>query len=207
MEFIEFLSPNALAKLKQANDMIITMVGNVEKVGKAMRSMNAPSAVDGGAKQRIADLKAQEAAIKQATNALIQEEKVKQASIATQIRLNAQKKSDLSLANAKEASTRREVLATEKLNSAYQQLSARRKQAADALQTIIIRGQQAGQSQKQYNQGISDTQVNKLVNAFEKNRSSLTIKKDKRGEQIFQEKNGQRRQLVNSIISVKGYDI
>ena len=135
--FIEFLSPNALSELKQAETLINSLASSIEKINK-FKAPTSPSGADGAAKQMLADLKAKEQAIKNTTNALIQEEKVKQQVLATEIKQSnaikaniaqreAERKAALAQQQAQEKaakSAEREALANQRLNSAYNQLNA-----------------------------------------------------------------------------------
>lgn len=148
--FIEFLSPNALSELKQAETLVNNLASSIEKINK-FKAPSSPSAADTAIKQQIADLKAQEQAIKQATNALIQEEKVKQQVISTEIKQSnaikaniaareAERKATLAQQQAQEKAAKtaeREALANEKLNSAYNQLNAARARAKNVLRDLI----------------------------------------------------------------------
>jgi tape measure domain-containing protein len=148
--FIEFLSPNALSELKQAETLINSLASSIEKINK-FKAPTSPSGADGAAKQMLADLKAQEQAIKNTTNALIQEEKVKQQVLATEIKQSnaikaniaqreAERKATLAQQQAQEKaakSAEREALANEKLNSAYNQLNNARAKAKNTLRDLI----------------------------------------------------------------------
>ena len=149
-EFIEFLSPNALKQLEDANAIVTQLAEKIEAINK-FKPLKTPSGADNAVKQQIADLKAQEQAIKQATNALIQEEKVKQQVIATEIKQSnaikaniaareSERKATLAQQQAQEKaakSAEREALANEKLNSAYNQLNAARARAKNVLRDLI----------------------------------------------------------------------
>ena len=148
--FIEFLSPNALKQLEDAKIIVDALALQIEQINK-FKAPKSPSGADSAAKQMIADLKAQEQAIKQATNALIQEEKVKQQVLATEakqsnaIKANiaqreAERKATLAQQQAQEKASKaaeREALANEKLNSAYNQLNAARAKAKNTLRDLI----------------------------------------------------------------------
>ena len=148
--FIEFLSPNALSELKQAETLINSLASSIEKINK-FKAPTSPSGADNAAKQMLADLKAQEQAIKNTTTALIQEEKVKQQVIATEIKQSnaikaniaareSERKATLAQQQAQEKAAKaaeREALANEKLNSAYNQLNAARARAKNVLRDLI----------------------------------------------------------------------
>jgi tape measure domain-containing protein len=148
--FIEFLSPNALSELKQAETLVNSLANSIEKINK-FKAPTSPSGADNAIKQQIADLKLQEQAIKNTTTALIQEEKVKQQVIATEIKQSnaikaniaareAERKATLAQQQAQEKAAKaaeREALANEKLNSAYNQLNAARARAKNVLRDLI----------------------------------------------------------------------
>jgi tape measure domain-containing protein len=148
--FIEFLSPNALKELNDALAIVNQLVIQIEKT-KSYKAPTTPSGADSAAKQMIADLKAQEQAIKQATNALIQEEKVKQQVLATEIKQSnaikaniaqreAQRKASLAQQQADEKAAKaaeRSALANQRLSDAYGKLNAQRNQASRTLQNLI----------------------------------------------------------------------
>ena len=54
-EFIEFLSPSALADLKKGNDELLLMIKNVDVIGQKISKINTPS----GSDSAIKDLNAQ----------------------------------------------------------------------------------------------------------------------------------------------------
>ena len=63
--FIEFLTPDALAQLKQASEIVDKLVPQIEKISK-FKAPKTPSGADNSAKQMEADLKAQEKAMEKA---------------------------------------------------------------------------------------------------------------------------------------------
>lgn len=148
--FIEILSPNALEQLKQASVIVDALALKIEKIN-SFKAPTTPSGADNGAKQMIADLKAQEQAIKQATNALIEEEKRKQQVLATEIKQSnaikaniaqreAQRKASVAQQQADEKAAKaaeRSALANQRLSDAYGKLNAQRNQAARTLQNLI----------------------------------------------------------------------
>jgi hypothetical protein len=62
-EFIEFLSDSALSELKKANAELVTMVANVDNVGKKMKNISTPSGSDSAIKSLTEQYKQQEAVI------------------------------------------------------------------------------------------------------------------------------------------------
>ncbi|CAB4136021.1 Caudovirus, tape measure, N-terminal [uncultured Caudovirales phage] len=148
--FIEFISPQAFEQLKKADLLVSELATKIASIN-SFTAPKSPSGADNAIKQQIADLKLQEQAIKQATNALIQEEKVKQQVIATEIKQSnaikaniaareSERKATLAQQQAQEKaakSAEREALANEKLNSAYNQLNAARARAKNVLRDLI----------------------------------------------------------------------
>ena len=63
MEFIEFLSKDALAELQLANKELVTMVANVDKVGQRMKNLSSPSGSTNAIKDLSAEYQRQEKVI------------------------------------------------------------------------------------------------------------------------------------------------
>jgi tape measure domain-containing protein len=175
--FIEFLSPNALKELNDALAIVNQLVIQIEKT-KSYKAPTTPSGADSAAKQMIADLKAQEQAIKQATNALIQEEKVKQQVLATEIKQSnaikaniaqreAQRKASLAQQQADEKAAKaaeRSALANQRLSDAYGKLNASRNEAARVLKNLIA-SETASNAEIKKAQREFDTLNNKVKKA------------------------------------------
>jgi hypothetical protein len=70
MEFIEFLSANALKELELANKELVTMVANVDNVGKKMKNISTPSGSDSAIKSLTDQYKHQEKVIQSLQNQL-----------------------------------------------------------------------------------------------------------------------------------------
>lgn len=62
-EFIEFLSPSALADLKKGNDELLLMIKNVDLIGQKMSKINTPSGSDSAIKSLTLEYQKQEKAI------------------------------------------------------------------------------------------------------------------------------------------------
>ncbi len=62
-EFIEFLSPSALADLKKGNDELLLMIKNVDVIGQKMAKINTPSGSDSAIKDLTKEYQKQEKAI------------------------------------------------------------------------------------------------------------------------------------------------
>jgi len=69
-EFIEFLSSNALKELELANKELVTMVANVDNVGKKMKNISTPSGSDSAIKSLTDQYKQQEKVIQSLQNQL-----------------------------------------------------------------------------------------------------------------------------------------
>jgi len=69
-EFIEFLSANALKELELANKELVTMVANVDNVGKKMKNISTPSGSDSAIKSLTDQYKQQEKVIQSLQNQL-----------------------------------------------------------------------------------------------------------------------------------------
>jgi tape measure domain-containing protein len=82
----------------------------------------------------------------------------KQKIIATQIKENQQRKSNIDLANKEAKEADRVRIANEKLSSAYLQLSKQQAESARRVQDIIARGKTATQTQKEYNRELDKAQ-------------------------------------------------
>lgn len=106
-EFIEFLSPSALADLKKGNDELLLMIKNVDVIGQKMSKINTPSGSDSAIKDLNAKLLQQEASY---ARLQIQLEKYTQAQNRTKISNNQVEKSNISL----EASIERKNKAIER---------------------------------------------------------------------------------------------
>jgi tape measure domain-containing protein len=148
--FIEFLSPNALAELKKASEIVDALALKIEKISN-FKAPTTPGGVNSASKQIIDDLKAQEAQLKAINAELIREEKLKQQVLATETKQanatkaniaqrEAQRKASLAQQQSDEKAARaaeRSALANQRLNDAYGQLNKRRNEAARTLQNLI----------------------------------------------------------------------
>ena len=148
--FIEFLSPNALAELKKASEIVDALALKIEKISN-FKAPTTPGGVNSASKQIIDDLKAQEAQLKAINAELIREEKLKQQVLATEAKQanatkaniaqrEAQRKASLAQQQSDEKAARaaeRSALANQRLNDAYGQLNKRRNEAARVLQNLI----------------------------------------------------------------------
>ena len=106
-DFIEFLSPSALADLKKGNDELLLMIKNVDAIGQKMSKITTPSGSDSAIKDLNAKLLQQEASY---ARLQIQLEKYTQAQNRTKISNNQVEKSNISL----EASIERKNKAIER---------------------------------------------------------------------------------------------
>jgi tape measure domain-containing protein len=150
-EFVEILSPKAKADLEQANAELVKMLSNMKAVNSATIGAKTPSGSDSALKSLTAEYDKQQkiiislqkelqklADIKQKNNVKTSEEIVNQRTLAQ----NAD----------------RQTRATSQLVGAYANLNAKHQQVAKSLQDLIVRGRQAGQTQKQYNREVQQAQ-------------------------------------------------
>jgi tape measure domain-containing protein len=150
-EFVEILSPKAKADLEQANAELVKMLSNMKAVNSATIGAKTPSGSDSALKSLTAEYDKQQkiiislqkelqklADIKQKNNVKTSEEIVNQRTLAQ----NAD----------------RQTRATSALVGAYANLNAKHQQVAKSLQDLIVRGRQAGQTQKQYNREVQQAQ-------------------------------------------------
>jgi tape measure domain-containing protein len=148
--FIEFLSPNALAELKQAQALVDSLALKIEQISK-FKAPSTPSGVNSASKQIIDDLKAQEAQLKAINDQLIRNEKLKQQVLASEAKQSNATKANIALQEARRKAilaqqqadekaakaAERSALANERLNDAYGKLNRSRNEAARVLQNLI----------------------------------------------------------------------
>ena len=141
--FIEFLSPNALKQLEDAKKIVDELALKIEQINN-FKTPKTPSGADSAAKQMIADLKAQEQAIKKVSDIQRQiETNAKNQTSANQKLTKSEYDYVKSVERgivAKERATKaaeRSALANQRLNDAYGKLNASRNQAARTLQNLI----------------------------------------------------------------------
>jgi len=128
-EFIEVLSPKAIESIEQLNLKLQATVKLVNEVGAGMTKIT-PSASDANIKKLTA---ANEAYNKSLTKSqvLLDKEKISANQVeASNLRLEAQKNKSIE-------STNRQVLANQRLNSAYNQLNRARTEAKNKLRDLI----------------------------------------------------------------------
>lgn len=150
-EFIEFLSPQALAELENANAELLTMVSNVNNVGKAVKNIPKPSAGKDAIDELTAKYKQQEKII-----IALQKQLTELAKVRT---YNNQKTSE-EIVNQRVLRTNadRQAQSTSNLAGAYRNLSAQVAIASEKYQNLIVRGRLASQSQAQYNAELRKAQ-------------------------------------------------
>lgn len=150
-EFIEFLSANALAELQLANKELISMVANVEKVGRASRNVTLPSDVDKSVIELNENFRKQEEIIKNLQ---------KQIERLTRTRQQSNQRTSEEIVNQRALAQNadRQARATSALVGAYANLNAQHQIASKRLQDLIIRGRTATQTQSQYNRELREAQ-------------------------------------------------
>ena len=80
-EFIEFLSPSALADLKKGNDELLLMIKNVDVIGQKMSKITTPSGSDSAIKSLTVEYQKQEKAIQSLQSKLEAASKKQQAEL------------------------------------------------------------------------------------------------------------------------------
>jgi hypothetical protein len=152
MEFIEFLSDNALKELQLANKELVTMVANVDKVGQKMKGISTPSGSDSAIKSLTEQYKEQERVIKSLQTKIEQLTKTKQ---------TANQRTSEEIVNQRTLAQQadRQTRATSALVGAYANLNAQHQIASKRLQDLIVRGRQATQTQAQYNKELERARI------------------------------------------------
>ena len=119
-EFIEFLSPSALADLKKGNDELLIMIKNVDVIGQKMSKINTPSGSDSAIKSLTLEYQKQEKAIQSLQS------KLEVASKKQQAELEKTRLAEIRLAQQREKSfdnyqkqARREQAQVEKTSGLY----------------------------------------------------------------------------------------
>jgi len=150
-EFIEFLSDSALAELKKANAELVTMVANVDNVGKKMKNISTPSGSDSAIKALTEQYKAQEKVIEALQKQLQKyaEAKAKQNKLTSEEIVNQR-----ALAQASD----RQAKAISLVVGAYQNLNAKHQQAKKNLQDLVAGGRRADETQAKYNRTLRQAQ-------------------------------------------------
>jgi tape measure domain-containing protein len=161
--FIEFLSPGALAELKEAHALVLELVKGIDATGVALSKMKTPSAADGGVKGLSKSYKDQEVAIKTSTEALAKyTDNYKKLTQARDVALK--KLQDIS---AKEQLSTKEI---NKAKAAYDALEAKVKSVYDIVnntkekasaKAIALAQKEEERAQKAYDREIA--RLNKLA--------------------------------------------
>jgi tape measure domain-containing protein len=157
-EFLEILSPGALEELKQVQTLVKSLATDIKSINN-FKTSSTPSGADENIKKLNIAYKEQSDKLKiinQQVNNLYnsykKEEELKQKQIATQIKLNSESKSSISLREAerkatiaqtkeaeKEAKAREKAAAAQtELSRAYVQLVAKQQQAKKVLQDLVV---------------------------------------------------------------------
>jgi len=150
-DFLDVLSPSALANLQKANTELTTMIRNVATLTGSMNGLTIPSNNDAQVRQLNADLLAQKQIIKD-----LQKQITSLANARTQnnTRTSEEIVNQRTLAQNADRQTR----ATSALVGAYANLNAQHQIASTRLQNLIVRGRQATQTQSQYNRELRTAQ-------------------------------------------------
>jgi hypothetical protein len=179
-DFVEILSPKALEDLRTANDEVLTLISNMDKVGQSMKKVSTPS----GANSAVADLtnkyKEQEKTISYLQNKLVELEQAKQRNAKstkteTQLILD-QAKSYQSLAAQKDkaiAQAVKEEQILAKANSLYNQTQQKVNQLTATYNDLAIKKELGGKLTN-----LEIIQLSKLTSELNVYQSAL-IKVDK----------------------------
>jgi tape measure domain-containing protein len=150
-EFIEVLSPNALAELKALNTELVKTVASVKLVNENMINTKTPSGSDSAMKALTQSYKEQEQAIKKLQNEISNLNKAK----AETNQKTQQEKTDLQILNVEK---RREATLNSTVAGEYRKLSTAVAIASEKYQNLIVRGRLAGQSQREFNRELRNAQ-------------------------------------------------
>jgi len=150
-EFIEFLSPNALADLQKGNAELVTMIKNVDVIGQKMSKIATPSGSDSAIKQLTIEYQKQEKVIQGLQTQLSKLAEVKKTN-------NTRTQEEITNTRILASNANRQVLATSQLAGAYRNLSASVAIASERYQNLIARGKTAEQTQRQFNKELRNTQ-------------------------------------------------
>lgn len=119
-EFIEFLSPSALADLKKGNDELLLMIKNVDVIGQKMSKITTPSGSDSAIKSLTVEYQKQEKAIQSLQSKLEIASKKQQAELEktrlAEIRLAQQREKSF---DSYQKQARREQAQVEKTSGLY----------------------------------------------------------------------------------------
>jgi tape measure domain-containing protein len=167
MEFIEFLSPNALRDLEKANRELLQMIQSVNTIGANIGNITMPSQNDAEIRRLNAELTRQQQLITDLTNRL--------ATLSTARGTNATRtREQIIEQRALTQAEDREIRATNALVGAYANLNARHQQARINLQNLIASQtastREIRRAQREYD--ILDrriTQADRAVRVFNRN--------------------------------------
>lgn len=195
-EFIEVLSPKALADLEKLNSMLVETVSSVDKVNQKFKNITTPSGVDSGLKGLTAEYAKQEKLIAELQIKLQRLAQAKQQTItatnraeASTMRLNKQKEAQIKALEREQAKleasanlynkvqAKSNVLSNEYKNLAtkkelFNNLTAKEEQRYASLQTKIqkydqvLKGVDASMGKYQRNVGNYASAFNPLSNSI-----------------------------------------
>jgi len=146
-EFIDVLSPKALAELQKANAELVKMIANANKLASAMANAVTPSQNDAEIKRLNTELQNQIKIINQLQA---------QITALSNSRRNNNGRTSEEIVNQRALATasERQARSTSRLVGAYANLSAQVAIASQRYQDLIVRGRLATQTQRQYDQEL-----------------------------------------------------
>ena len=150
-DFLDVLSPSALANLQKANTELTTMIRNVATLTGSMNGLTIPSNSDAEVRRLNADLLAQQQIIKDLQKQITSLANARQQN-------NTRTSEEIVNQRALAQNADRQTRATSALVGAYANLNAQHQIASTRLQNLIVRGRQATQTQSQYNRELRTAQ-------------------------------------------------
>jgi hypothetical protein len=150
-EFIDVLSPDALASLQTANAEILKLIANINKAGEAMKTVKTPSQSDSAIKDLNTQYEKQERLIKSLQLQLTSLAKVKQTA-------NQRTSEEITNQRALAQASDRQARTLSALVGAYANLNAKHQQSKKNLQDLIVAGKKADETQSQYNKRLQVAQ-------------------------------------------------
>lgn len=142
--FIDAIEDAAYEKAVKYNNIVLTMIGNIDTLNKKQAQAKTPSQSDAANAGLLKQIKDQEAAVSklQGAYAKLSEEQKKKAAG------NVQERVDNSILLQQE---KQQATIISEVAGAYRKLSAEQAKSATNVQNIIARGRLASQTQRQFN--------------------------------------------------------
>lgn len=149
--FIDFLSPNALADLKEGNALVLTSIENVKKLNQLMSGQNTPGASGNATNALTQQLLAQQ-------NALAALQRQYTSAAASQRQRTQQTAEEAVNQGILNRNARQAAILNSNLAGSYQRLATNEALAARALQDLIARGRTENQTLRSFNNELTAAQ-------------------------------------------------